>query len=131
MKVFKEQFIQRKDIGHEYFEGDLHKMKYAFMQIVCELDNKPDDIINFLKPNPIKKDSKSKEELDKIRYEREKLLIEKEKRKLFIDKEKLRKFELKKEQNELKMMMSEDRNIKLVDEDKPDYINMVFTPFPI
>lgn len=43
MKVFKEKFKQRLDIGTEYFEGHLEEIKSAFEEIVLIENAKPSD----------------------------------------------------------------------------------------
>ena len=82
LKICREQFIQKKEIGNEYFEGCYMKM----MKIIFSyIENEKDEIqVENIK---IEKE-KIKVEKEKIKVEKEKIKVEKEKIK--VDKEKIK-----------------------------------------
>jgi hypothetical protein len=81
MEKFKNKFKQRIDIGREYFEGDIDKMKELFLEIIkfvnCLniLDIKYDDVINNRDiKNKLKDKNKKLEEIKKeIKIKKQKL----------------------------------------------------------
>ena len=90
LKIFREQFIQKKEIGNEYFEGCYIKMmKIIFSYIENEKDEIQVENIKIEKEKIKVEKEKIKVEKEKIKVEKEKIKIEKEKEKIKIEKEKI------------------------------------------
>ena len=86
LKIFREQFIQKKEIGNEYFEGCYMKMmKIIFSYIENEKDEIQVENIKIENEKIKVEKEKIKVEKDKIKIEKDKIKVEKEKK---VDKEK-------------------------------------------
>ena len=93
LKIFREQFIQKKEIGNEYFEGCYMKMmKIIFSYIENEKDEIQVENIKIEKEKIKVEKGKIKVEKEKIKVEKEKIKVDKEKikvEKIKLDKEKI------------------------------------------
>ena len=92
LKIFREQFIQKKEIGNEYFEGCYMKMmKIIFSYIENEKDEIQVENIKIENEKIKVEKEKIKVEKDKIKVEKEKIKVEKDKIKIEKDKIKVEK----------------------------------------
>ena len=53
ISVFTKQFTCKKDLGREYFEGDISKMKKSLFEICCREDETPDENVQGCKSSII------------------------------------------------------------------------------
>jgi hypothetical protein len=127
IKQFKEQFIQRKDIGNEYFEGDYHVM----------INNIYLAIINY---NPkeyselLKKQTEEKKELLKQQKEEEKELLlkqQKEEKELLKQQKEEKKELLKQQKEEEKELLKQQKEEKelLKQQKEEENKNNMIKPF--